>query len=188
MKLGKIFRHHQDQVWKTLSDGIGGELVDEDGWRSDKVVCEVEGHVVTLDRYSEIGYKSELVHTRFHTLVDNPDAFEFTLHHEGVADRVAIWFGGLDVHVGDDAFDAAFRITGSDEARVRKIFSSPDIIRRMMAEPDVHVHLGHAPSQEKRTDDHELVVMVAGEVKEVARLEEIFRLFADILHETAHSA
>ena len=34
----------------------------------------------------------------------------------------------------------------------------------------------------------EAVVMVEGEINDVKRLEELFRLFADVLHETAHSA
>jgi len=187
MKLGKIFRHHEEHVWKTLSEGVGGQHLHRDGWRNDKIVCEVEGHVVTLDLFSEVGYKSEVLFTRFHTLVDNADKLEFTVHHVSVVDRIAKWFGANDVHIGDPKLDAAFRYKASDEARVRKIFSTPSIKARMKAEPTVIIYLGHAPSHEKRTDDYELAVMVEDEINDVKQLEELFRLFADILHETAHS-
>jgi hypothetical protein len=187
MKLGKVFRHHEERVWKTLSEGIGGELLHKDGWRNDKVVCDVEGHQVTLDLYTEVGYKSECLFTRFRTLVDNPGKLEFMVRHESLADRIAKWFGAHNVEIGEEAFDRTFRIRASDEPRARKIFSCPSIVARMKAEPGVQIHLAHAPSPERATNDWELAVMVEDEVNDAERLEQLFGLFADLLHETAHT-
>jgi hypothetical protein len=60
------------------------------------------------------------------------------LHREGLAGALRERFGHADIHTGDDAFDRAFFLAGTDEDVVRGLFREPGVreaARALFADP-----------------------------------------------------
>ena len=70
--LRERFADHENELWKKISEELGGQLTDEKGSRHDKVVARVGPWTVTLDQHSEAGYRSEHIYTRLRAPFVNP--------------------------------------------------------------------------------------------------------------------
>jgi hypothetical protein len=184
------FQHSRDEVWRKLSEELGGEHVDSAGWRQDKVRVEHGGWAVTLDFDAHRGYRLNSVYTRLHAPCDASD-FRFRIFHQELAHSIARLFGMQDIVVGDAAFDRAFVIQGSDDAAVRELFSDAALRASILVEPQAEIAL--RPSEESLGDDApgevvELCLEVPGRVGDAARLRALYDIFAallDRLHDVA---
>ena len=65
-------------------------------------------------------------------------AFRFTVYRKGIFTEIGKWLGMQDVWVGHEPFDQDFVIQGSDEQKLRRLFSSQKIRDLISAQPDIH--------------------------------------------------
>ena len=90
------------------------------------------------------------------------------------------------IEIGDAAFDEAFIIQGNDASKVRLLFSNPRVRELVSAQPEIEFTVKDdegwfGPKFPEGVD--ELCFLAHGVVKDAARLEQVYELFAEVLDE-----
>ncbi|MBI1367349.1 MAG: hypothetical protein GC162_01705 [Planctomycetes bacterium] len=176
------FAHHEDAVWKKLSDELDGNFDDQEGWRQDRIVAHVEGWTVIIDLHSEAGYKSETIYTRLRAAFRNPTGFRFNIFQQTIFGDVAKLLGTQDVATGHADIDKAFMIKATDEAIVKTMLESAKLRAMLLGEPECHLFVRASPDDDAPEGTFEVVLEVEGEVLDVDRLKNLYVLFAQALH------
>lgn len=178
------FADRENELWKKLSDELGGTLTDAKGSRHDKVVAKVGQWVVTLDKRSEPGYQSEHLTTRLRAPFVNPDGLRFVVRYEGVFADIGKLVGMQDIQIERMPFDKMFLVQGSDPAKIKSLFADDRLRELVKTEPKIHLQVRDAGNYfEDFYPDNvdELVLEVCDEVKDLARLKRMFDLFGRTL-------
>jgi hypothetical protein len=181
----KIFGPSKQEIWRRLSSELmQGRYVEGGFWKGDKVEASYGEWTITLDTFTVSTGKSVIVFTRLRAPYVNPDQFRFTIHRRGLFSDLGKWFGMQDVRVGHADFDRDFIIKGTNESKLRDLFASAKLRERIAAQPQIHLtvkdHEGYfGPTFPPDTD--ELCFHVAGVIKDVERLKQLFDLFAETL-------
>jgi hypothetical protein len=180
------FAKHENELWKRLSDELGGELTDEKGTRHDKVIAKVGPWAVTLDVHSEAGYRSEHMYTRLRGPFVNPDGLRFAVSHQTVFSNIKRLMGMQDIVVDHEPFDKMFRVQGSDPEKIKTLFDDGFLRELVKAEPDIHMQVRDAGNWFEDyypNEIDELVLEVEGEVVDLTRLKRLFSMFARMMND-----
>ena len=184
--LRKWFGPSRDEIWRRLSEELGAEYVDGGFCRSARVEAAHGEWRMTLDTYTVSTGKTSVVYTRMRAPYVNPDEFRFTIYRRGVFSDVGRFFGMQDLEVGDPAFDRDFIVKGTDEARLRSLFSSPRLREVLQRQPAVHLSVkddeGWLGTRFPDRVDV-LAFVVVGVIKDIERLKAFYELFAVTLDE-----
>ncbi len=175
------FGVHENDLWKALSDALGGTLTDRKGSRHDKVVAKVGQWTVTLDVHAEAGYRSEHVYTRLRAPFVNPDGLRLAISHQTVFSNIGKLVGMSDIEVDHDPFDKMYYIQGSDPEKLRALFDDDQLRELIKTEPYIHLQVRDAGNWFEDyypNDVDELVLEVEGEVQDLERLKRLFDIFA----------
>jgi hypothetical protein len=178
------FGPSREEVWRQLSTAIEGRYVDGGFMRTDKVEAGHGPWTVTLDTYTVSTGHSTIIYTRIRAPYVNPDSFRFTIYRKGLFSDLGKRLGMQDIDVGDPEFDEAFIIQGTDEMKIRTLFSDPKLRALLAGQPQLHL--------EVRADEgwfgqrfpegvDELMFQVTGVIKDIPRLQQLFTLFAETL-------
>lgn len=184
--LRKLFGPSKEEIWRQLSAEIGAQYVEGGFWRGDKVQVAHGDWVVTLDTYVVSTGKSTIPYTRISVPFVNPGGFRFTIYRRGFFSEIAKWLGMQDVEVGHPDFDRDFIIKGTSTEKLRLLCANAKIRTLIQSQPEIHftVEKGGGLFQGKaRSDVDELQFVVVGIIKDVARLKQLYELFAETLDE-----
>ena len=181
-----VFGPSRKAIWRQLSDQIGARYVEGGFWKGDKVEATHGEWIVTLDTYAVSTGKVTVVYTRMRAPYVNPDGFRFTIYRRGLFSDIGKWFGMQDVEIGDETFDRDFIIKGTDESRIRQLFSNPRIRELIALQPQIKLTVHDdegwfGPTFPDGVD--ELSFTVTGVIKDVERLQRLYELFAETLDE-----
>jgi hypothetical protein len=181
--LRKLFGPSKEEIWRQLCTETGAEYT-KVRMGGDKVKATHGEWTITLDTFTVSTGKTVVFFTRMRAPYINPDGFRFTICRRGFFRDIAKWFGMQDVVVGYEEFDRDFIIKGTDEARLRALFSNSRLRELIAAQPEIHLtvkdHEGYfGPDFPPDTD--ELYFVVGGIIKDMARLKALFELFAETL-------
>jgi hypothetical protein len=187
--LRNIFGPSKKEVWKQLSDQVHGAFIEGGFFKKDAVQVRVKEWVITLDTFVVSTGKSAIVFTRMRAPYVNADNFRFNVYRRGIFTPLAKLMGMQDVEIGVPGFDEAFVIKGSDEAKLRALFSDPGVRRLMEAQPTLHFEVRDdegwfGPDFPEGVD--ELRFQVIGIIKDIDRLKSLFDLFAEVLNRLCH--
>ena len=177
------FGPSKDEVWRQLSQEIGAEFVEGGVWKGNKVQAHVGPWTITLDTYTESS-DSHVTYTRIRAPYVNAQGFRFTIYRKAFFSEFGKLLGMQDIEVGDPEFDEAFIIKGSDESRVREVFSDPKIRVLIQAQPKIRLEVKDSEGwfgPKFPEDVDELRFQVVGVIKDVERLKALFDLFAALL-------
>jgi hypothetical protein len=173
------YLHTKDAIWRSLAEALGGRFTAETLHSHSRIDLRVDAWHVTLDVLA--GRRSHF--TRVRAPYVNPSGFRFRLTRSSVRSELAA-FMGEDVRVGDPAFDAAFIVQGSEEARVRKLLV-PALRAQLLAHPyeslEVKPDEGWFGARFPEGVD-ELSLAIPGIVVDEAALRDTFELFGTTLH------
>jgi hypothetical protein len=178
------FGPSKDEVWRQLSDEIGGEFVEGGFWKGGTVQAQIGPWTVTLDSYTDSSTDHSVHYTRMRAPYVNPEGFRFTIYRKGFFSDLGKFLGMQDIEVGDPEFDEEFIIKGNDEDRVRVLFSDPKIRQMIQDQPKIQLEVKDSegwfgPKFPQEVD--ELQFQVLGVIKDVERLKSLFDLFAAVL-------
>lgn len=179
------FKQHEDEVWRKLSDELGGVFKNEEGWRHDEVKIQDGDWTVTLSFVGHIGRRLDAIYTCFRAPYVNPDRFRFELYRQELAHGLGKLFGVQDVQIGDPTVDKMFMIKATDEEKVKKLLGEAEIRKLLATEKELHVVVRDADkyfAREFPDGVDELVVEVPGRVEDGERLKRLYQLFALLLH------
>ncbi len=187
--LRMMFGPSRAEVWSRVASRVGGRYEDGGFWGKDRVTAEVGEWTVTLDTYTVSTGKSSHTYTRMRAPYVNPDGFRFSVRRKHLFDGIGALLGLQDVEVGHREFDEAFVIQGSDEGKLRRLFQNRELRRLLEAQPQVCLQVkddeGWFATRFPEGVD-ELHFLVHGTIRDEARLEALFALFAETLQTLCH--
>src|SRR3954468_21485086 len=179
-----LFGPSKDEAWRRLGEEIDAEVVQGGFWEGSKVQAHVGPWTVTLDTYAVHTGHAHFTYTRMRAPYLNPEGLRFTVYRKGLFSELGKLLGMQDIDVGDPDFDEAFIVKGTDESRVRELFTDPEVRSLMLAQPEIRLEVKDSegwfgPAFPEDVD--ELHFQVVGVIKEVERLKALFDLFAAVL-------
>jgi hypothetical protein len=184
--LRRVFGPSRKEIWTQLSTEIGAQYQDGGFCKGDKVIATHGAWTVTLDNYAVSTGKVTVVYTRMRAPYVNPTGFRFKVYRTGLFSEAGKWFGMQDIEVHVEPFDRDFIIKGTDENKVRELFSSPKIRELVARQKDIQFEVKDdegwfGPSFPEGVD--ELSFVVAGVIKDIERLKLLYELFAETLEQ-----
>lgn len=184
--LRQWFGPSKEEVWRQLSSEMGADFVDQGCWKGQKVQAHRGQWTVTLDTFTVSTGKTHATFTRMRAPYVNPDGFRFTIYRKSIFSGIGKFLGMQDIEIGDPRFDEAFIIKGTDETRLRMLFSSDRVKELLDAQPEVYFQVRNdegwfGPQFPEGVD--ELYFQVSGVVKDIDRLKALFDLFAEVLNQ-----
>lgn len=178
------FGPSREEIWRQLSAEVAARYVDGGFWKGDKVEATHGDWDVTLDTYSVHTQYTHVTYTRMRAPYRNPDDFRFTLYRRGFFSDIAKLLGMQDIVIHDEAFDDAFIIKGTNEAKVLELLSDADLRGLIAAQPQIYFAVKDDEGCFGRRYPEgvdALYFQVTGVIKDVARLKQLFDLFARTL-------
>jgi len=184
MGLRKLFGPSKSEVWRRLSEDIGGRFVEGGFWKGDKVEVTHGEWTLTLDTYAVSTGKATVVFTRMRAPYVNPSGFRFNIYRRGVFTEIAKRFGMQDIEIGDETFDRDFVLKGTDESQVRTLLSDLKIRDLISKQREIQFSVKDdegwfGPKFPEGVD--ELYFSVVGIIKDEERLKLLYELFAETL-------
>src|SRR5579883_1970720 len=116
-----------DYVWRDFADSKGGEVISDETKENNPILhvfIPVEGSEasIRLAPFSIKG-KSKGAGTSASLHYSPKEHFSFYIRAEKGVDQIGKAFGLQDIVLGDAEFDKQFLIQGTDEGKVRNLFS-----------------------------------------------------------------
>lgn len=164
-------RRNRDKAWEQFASELGGEFVPGRFLRSGTIEKRAGQSVVTIDTYSVPSGDSSTSYTRLRAAFQNSDGLQFTIQRKGLIGRLDKALGMPHIEMGDEALDRDFVIQGNNEPKVRSLLADPGLCRSIQSQRSI----------ELVAKDNELRLEVTGVVKDIDRLKELYKLFADVL-------
>ena len=187
MRLRNLFGPSREEIWRQLSEAVHGRYVEGHGiWKGDRVEASHHAWTVTLDQYVVSTGEVTIPYTRFRAPYVNTSGFRFRIYRRSRLSALGKIMGMQDIEIGDPAFDEAFIIQGRDAAKLRLLFSNPRIRELLAAQPEIEFSVTDdegwfGPKFPEGVD--ELHFLAHGVIKDVARLKQVYDLFAEVLDE-----
>ncbi len=187
MRLRNLFGPSREEIWRQLSEAVHGRYVEGKGvWKGDRVEASHHAWTVTLDQYVVSTGEVTIPYTRFRAPYVNTSGFRFRIYRRSRLSGLGKMMGMQDIEIGDPAFDEAFIIQGRDAAKLRLLFSNPRIRELIAAQPEIEFSVKDdegwfGPKFPEGVD--ELHFLAHGVIKDVARLKQVYDLFAEVLDE-----
>jgi hypothetical protein len=182
--LREWFGPSRAEIWRQLSDKVGGRYVERGFWKGDCVEAAHKDWIVTLDVIVVPAGKVQIPMTRLRAPYVNPTRFRFDVYREGVFSGIAKAFGMQDIEVGDADFDERFIVKGTDESQVKALLANPRVRELIEGQPDIRFGVRDDDgwfSTRFPEDVDQLHFEVSGDIKDVERLSLLYELFAETL-------
>jgi len=183
--LRKLFGPSKDEIWRQLSAEVGGDFVQSGFFKRTRVAVQHNEWTITLDAYTESSGETSQTYTRMRAPYVNRDGFRFTIYRKGFFSDLGKLLGMQHIEIGEPDFDDAFIIKGTDEAKVRELFSNPKIRSLIEQQPRIHLTVRDDEGWfgTKFPDGvDELYFRAPGVVKDLQQLKALYELFAEVLN------
>ena len=186
--LKALFGPSRKEIWQQLSREVGGHFHEGDFFRGSAVQARTDDWIITLDTYTVSTGKSSHTFTRLRAPYFNPEGFRFEIYRAGIFSELGKGLGMQDIEVGHPRFDRDFVIKGNAPRRVRRLFDNRKIRRLIDVQPRIRLSVkGHEGLFSKFPDGvDELHYQSTGVIKDLAQLQTLFDLFAEVLQQVCH--
>ena len=183
-----LFGPSRDEIWTTLREQIGGEVIPGDFWHGQRLQAQSGDWTVTLDEYTTMIMAGKVMvpvhHTRMRAPFPNPSGFRFSIYRASIFSSLGTLLGAQDIQIGHAEFDDDFVIKGNDESHVRALCDSELLRALASAQPKfqlaVHDDDGWFGKPYPPTVDV-LTFDVAEQIRDVIRLKGVYEVFAGTL-------
>lgn len=184
-----VFGPSREEIWKSLSERIGGEALPGGIWGGDKLQVQAGDWTVTLDDYTAMVMVGKVFvpihHTRLRAPFPNPSGFRFSIHRASIFSYLGTLLGMQDIQVGHPEFDEAFVIQGNNEPAVQSLCNSDRLRALVTAQPKFQLSIHDDEGWFGTTYPPEvdvLVFNVAERIRDVDRLKGLYDVFAETLN------
>lgn len=182
----EIFGPSKKEIWRLLSEQTGAEFVEGGLFLGpDRVVAQYGDWTVTLDTYTVSTGKTSTTYTRMRAPYVNADGFRFSIYRSGIFSDLGEFLGFQDIEIGDECFDRDFVIKSSNEDKVRELLAEPRIRELIDRQPRFHLEVKDDEGWFGRSFPEgvdELYFRVAGVIRDIDRLKDLFELFSEALN------
>jgi len=173
-----LFGKHKRKIWKQLAEQLDGEYFRGNMIKTDRVEAYHGDWMITFDTF----IVDKVIYTRIRAPYVNRDDFTFKIFREHLGYRIVKVFGMKDIEVGYPHFDQDFIIQGSDERKLLMMFANPKIRELISYQPKILLELKREAGLFKKPkfpkDVNEVYYHVAGTLKDLDQLHDLFDLFA----------
>jgi len=185
MKLERLLRGKHLDVWEAFAREIGGTWNSPGPGDTPRIEIQhsrgplrIEGHV-TMVMVGKV--LVPVVCTKFSALLPATHAQRFSVSRASFAAAVADWFGALDIHVDDEAFDKAFVLKGETPDLVRALFASAPLRERYLRDFEGQLHRRDDSSifGDPTPDADPFELSVPGYVDTPERMRALWALFVE---------
>jgi len=187
--LRALFGPSKEEIWRQLARRVEGRFVEGGFFGTDVVQVSTGDWIITLDTYTVSTGKSSTTFTRLRAPYVNPEGFFFKIYRSGFFSGLGKLMGMQDIEVGYPGFDDNYVIQGNSEHRVRKFCENERIRELIDSQPRIHLEVrddeGWFKAQFPERVD-QLYFQCHGVIKNIGRLEDLFELFAESLHQLCH--
>lgn len=180
-KLRSLFGPPKSEIWSKFADAIGGEFIPGGFWRADRLFFRQGVWDILLDTYTVSTGQSSITYTRIRAPFQSLDGMTLKVYPEGFFSSIGKKFGMQDIQIEDIGFDGSYIIKGNQPGRVRLFLSDRQIKNLIQEQPRVFFAI-KTPQGSRKNRPQEGVKQVfyqcTGIIKDTARLEKLFELFA----------
>ena len=186
--LKALFGPSRKDIWQQLSGELGGQFHEGGLFTQSAVQARTDDWIITLDTFTSGDGKTNQTYTRLRAPYFNPEGFRFEIHRASIFSGLGKALGMQDIEVGHPRFDQDFVIKGNAARRVRRLFDNEKIRHLIDAQPRIRLSVkGHDGWLSKfPAGVDELYFQAAGVIKDLAQLQTLFDLFAEILQQVCH--
>jgi len=182
-----LFGPSKTESWTNLSNQIKAEFIKGNIFNTHKVIAREKEWTITLDTFAVHTGKATVPFTRMRAPFMSKDNFRFKIERRNFFSPIADFFGRKSLSTGNPDFDKHFVIKGSDEYKLKKLFSNEAIRELIMGQEDIHLEIkddeGGWPNKRFPSDVDELYFQTSGIVKDVERLKLVFHLMKEVLNQ-----
>lgn len=183
--LKKWFHDSRPEIWRQLSEKLGGEYARGTTWKGGERLEVRHGEwVMTLDVFVVPVGKVFIPMSRMRAPFVNPGGLRVRLTRESFLSPLGRLLGMQDIQIGVPEFDTGFVIKGNDEKRVREFLANDKLRALLLAEKGVQLSVEDDEGwfgKKFPADTDELRLVWGGHEKDPARIERLFELFAEAL-------
>ncbi len=187
MKLERLLRGKHLDVWEAFAKEIGGTWNAPGFGDAPRIdIAHVRGALsitgnVTMMLVGKVPVP--VISTTLSALLPSTRAQRFSVSRASFASAVADWFGALDIHVDDEAFDRAFVLKGESPDLVRALFASAPLRERYLRdfEGQLHRRDDRTMFSDPTPDADPFELSVPGYVDTPARMRALWELFTATL-------
>ena len=186
--LKALFGPSRKDIWQQLSGELGGQFHEGGLFTQSAVQARTDDWIITLDTFTSGDGKTNQTYTRLRAPYFNPEGFRFEVYRASIFSGLGKALGMQDIEVGHPRFDQDFVIKGNAARRVRRLFDNEKIRHLIDAQPRIRLSVkGHDGWLSKfPAGVDELYFQAAGVIKDLAQLQTLFDLFAEILQQVCH--
>ena len=186
--LKALFGPSRKDIWQQLSGELGGQFHEGGLFTQSAVQARTDDWIITLDTVTSGDGKTNQTYTRLRAPYFNPEGFRFEIYRASIFSGLGKALGMQDIEVGHPRFDQDFVIKGNAAPRVRRLFDNEKIRHLIDAQPRIRLSVkGHDGWLSKfPAGVDELYFQAAGVIKDLAQLQTLFDLFAEILQQVCH--
>ena len=182
LALRQLFARSQNEIWERLSREVAGDFTRGDGiTRSAKVEVHVGEWTVTLDSTG-----GKLPMTRMRAPYVNKDGLRFKVFRRGLLTAIDELLGLEDLEIGDPELDRDFVFQANHRHKLVTLFAHPRLRELLKAQPSIHLEVRDDEGWFGATFPDgvdELRFLAGGIITDVARLKQLYDLFAEVLHQ-----
>ena len=127
--------------------------------------------------------------TRFRAPYLNTNNFIFAIYRDQSFDHKDRWTDREDLETGHAFFDQEFVIKSNDLQKVKDLFSDDKLRGGLVKQRNIFLRVRFESAWFNRqypNGMHELALEAQGEIKDLARLNELYQLFGEALHQLCH--
>lgn len=182
-----IFGREQENVWRMLSEEVGGEFIEGRGLLGKDLVRIQHQHwTLLLDTFKR---PKQPTYTRIRAAYVNRDSFEFRIFRKDLSSGISKAAGMQDIEVGHEEFDRDFIIQGNDEIKLRQLFDHNRIRQIISWQP--RIQLFNEVDETWVTHPFgeglsELSFEAMGVIKDLQQLRDLYELFSQLLNHLCH--
>lgn len=174
-----LFGNHKREIWQQLAEQWEGAYSSGKLFKSDRVEAFHGDWLITLDLFMV----DKVTYTRIRAPYINRDDFTFKIMRQHVGHRLGKALRlQTDIETGNPQFDRDFIVKGSDERKLQMMFENPHIRDLLSFESNMMFMLRkEAPLFQRPrfpADVNEVYYHAATIIKDLARLHDLFELFA----------
>ena len=114
------------EMWKLLAEKIGGELIEGDSWKEEKVILNHRNCVFILDTVLR-GGKHKYFENRIKCIFVSTHKFTLKIFLENAFTHAGKIFGINDIELNDSKFDNEFFIKSNDREKSINFLDSPEL-------------------------------------------------------------
>ena len=114
------------EMWKLLAEKIGGELIEGDSWKEEKVILNYRNSVFILDTVLR-GGKHKYFENRIKCVFKSTHKFTLKIFLENAFTHAGKIFGIKDIELNNSKFDDEFYIKSNDKEKAISFLNSFDL-------------------------------------------------------------